>query len=1167
MSVDGIDGETYTPEGTGPNGETKIGDDLKLEARETLAGYLSSLTTDPMNRNAFPIDPASPVNEFSLVNADGTPAEFTTGGNDSTEGFTDTMPSGDVNSAAAVPIFETLSNSGKFNPQLGDFLNKNAQEDGHNLLRDVASTYENDEPGVGSTSGQAGFANPSGATPMQQKVSAILSANNKFDPMPTSSPYIEGNEFTSPGIPIEQGGFGVYDPSAERTSIKDMQKIAYSQLMRQSGHNMGTGQSPTSAGARAAAMSPSGVQIGRRTVDTNKLRASTAYNAPSRPSLADAHLEYDDIDGSPLLPRKSVGVLNNPYEPFASAEPGAMASQIATAATAFSEIVAGAIIFSAIMTVIQVAAATTSIKTKPAQMKKGQYRIANGTAKMLKRMGIPETNQPMWRCICYGILAFFKIAPESVPPIPTGSPSPTSGPILIWWQAVLAGSGGDILSLFASAQKSHGYYATILRNVRRDLKQLTTDLAPSSPPTMFNTIMHLNDYASWRFFCTLAVMGDRFLDAKTNRFAIVESISAMPNNGQTRQAKSRAFSGKNELAWRHRASPSLILLPKKYADAYSLYGFAPGYARKNMAAIGDKTNSAGEYFNKQGPGPETTDRRKVITGGHRFPQEYVTQIEDELDAEYMPFYFHDLRTNEVISFPAFIEDVKDAYSVSYAESAGYGRIDPVKIYQNTSRSISVSWTMVATSKEDFDSLWWSINKLISMLYPQFSMGKSVKAGNKKFVMPFSQIPTASPVIRLRVGDVIRGNYSRFNLARIFGISEAIPAASAYSPTRGTTIEAGSDLAATWDAAPFDLTYQEKSQAAAEMAAASVEAAENSYELDMQLRLGIEPTSATDPDHGYMPQDTALGTFQAMLYPNPTGYTTYDMDTYVASPIYSPGDWPVLFPPPTATSGDRIEDTPFLSRTYSEMKVLILARRVSDDNGNFVDGSPFGDGDVALNTETDINDDLREAGQYAEYLVTPANIDDPADPYSPVSAKGHAHAYVVTSADLYPILTKPEPSTVDPASVNITLEDQVLDIYNFFKPDKNAVVRSFEVAGGRGLAGVITSFDMDWKEAQWDMSDISRRAPQLVKCSIAFSPIHDIVPGLDNNGAMRAYNYPVGKISSGLSEDFYSPGAGKSVQGGRMSEQRGDYTDVDANIDTIEGFKKSVTSAYSSGEDT
>ena len=352
MSIDGINGETYTPEGTGTDGQTKIGDDLTTEARETLAAYLSNLTTDPQNRNAFPVDPADPVNEFSLRQANGLPSEFATGGNDGTEGFTDTMPEGTNSSAAAVGEFDTLSNSGRFLPGINDWLDKNSQEDGHDLLRDVSSTYENDEPGVGDSTGRASFPNPSGATPMQAKISQVLSNNNRFDPMPTSSPYIRGNEFTDAGIPVEQGAFGVYNKNADRTSIKDMQKIAYSALMRQTGHNMGTSQSPTSAGAQAAALLPNGVQIGRKKVNTWKLRPVSAYHAPDRPHLVDGHLEYSDIDGSPLSSQKSFGVLNNPYEPFASFRPGAALAQMTTAATAFAEIVAAGTIFAAIMTII-----------------------------------------------------------------------------------------------------------------------------------------------------------------------------------------------------------------------------------------------------------------------------------------------------------------------------------------------------------------------------------------------------------------------------------------------------------------------------------------------------------------------------------------------------------------------------------------------------------------------------------------------------------------------------------------------------------------------------------------------------------------------------------------------------------------------------------------------
>ena len=67
----------------------------------------------------------------------------------------------------------------------------------------------------------------------------------------------------------------------------------------------------------------------------------------------------------------------------------------------------------------------------------------------------------------------------------------------------------------------------------------------------------------------------------------------------------------------------------------------------------------------------------------------------------------------------------------------------------------------------------SLNKLISMCYPQYSRGTLLEMtgehGTTRFVQPFSQITTATPLIRLRVGDLIKSNYSREGMARLMGV--------------------------------------------------------------------------------------------------------------------------------------------------------------------------------------------------------------------------------------------------------------------------------------------------------------------------------------------------------------------------------------------------------------
>jgi len=157
------------------------------------------------------------------------------------------------------------------------------------------------------------------------------------------------------------------------------------------------------------------------------------------------------------------------------------------------------------------------------------------------------------------------------------------------------------------------------------------------------------------------------------------------------------------------------------------------------------------------------------TKGGRIDTATRERLEKDFDSEYVQFYFHDLRTNELLGFHAFLNNLTDDYSANYESVEAFGRVDPIKIYKNTSRKISLSFIIASTDKKDFDSMWTKINKLVTLVYPQYTKGKAIAlGGNYQFVRPFSQQIGASPMIRLRIGDVISSNYSRFNLAGIFG---------------------------------------------------------------------------------------------------------------------------------------------------------------------------------------------------------------------------------------------------------------------------------------------------------------------------------------------------------------------------------------------------------------
>jgi hypothetical protein len=1118
----------YIPEGSAPDGRFQEGDDLKSVSKDTLGSYLSSITANASTKNHFPVEDISRI-ETSLEGAAGLPAEFTTGGQDGNPGFTNTFPTGPGSSETAVSDFSTLSNSGKIE-KLSDVLNKNSQIDGHSLFRDVVSNREAGEPGVGDTSGASAHANPSSASPLQQKISSMLQTGNRFDPTPGSSPYIEEGAFTEAGIPIEQGELGVYNNDAVRTSIEDLRKITDSMLLRQAGHAWGNTDPQYDSG-----IPTTNVQKGGGKVSVSRMLPRNAYNAPSKIDVQNAELRTDDITGEPLLNRKSYGVLSTYKEPFGNA----VIANLNTTLQSLGEYLIGAAVFTALTTLVELLEMTTPTHhpDSPRDLKKGTWHATPTALRMLRKLGFPDLNSPSWLCFIYGLGAFLKLPSSALPDL-SGSPSMpgASGMDRVgrWFTDVLAESDSVFFNMLYGA----GYYANIMRVVRRDLESMLEEVSfdtetsgGDAAMSIFNLLTTLNSHSSWNFFIALLKMGDIYISSYNRHVRFAK----MKVTGQTRQKLSRS-PGDNKLAWRHSSAPALTLLNQKYVDASTVFGYDPSFMQTLHNSVGDgASRSPGSPYD--GSSGRSTQSRGLYgsrpQAGKRYTSEQVTEIENELDAEYCPFYLHDLRTNEILGFHAFLGDLKDSYSVSYAESSGYGRIDKVKIYQDTTRSVSLSWTMVATSPTDFDSMWWSLNKLISMIYPQFSMGKPVRAGSKKFIMPFSQIPTASPVIRLRVGDVIRSNYSRFNLARIFGLSEVKAA-----PEEGTSSAAETDAVA---GAPFDLSATAaQSSEAADNAKKDADAA-TELAAAMLRRFGSEPSSMGDTNFGYTPGDEHWG--KATLKAG--RYTTYDTGPGIevlisagAATVAAVDNRPFNNAVPEGAT--HVELTPFSSNSSAAGTVTIFERVVlASDAGGAIDQD---------------SDDAKE-GPHAEYYVQYVDRDDAADPYGPTSAKGHYHTYVVTSNDLAPIPPKLEKNESNDARVD--LKTQITDVGEFFDPKNNAIVRSFEAAGGRGLAGVITSFDMDWGDAQWDMNGLGRRAPTLLNISISFSPIHDIVPGLDNNGMMRAVNYPVGNIAGPLGTDFYDEGGIRNDTVGSSSRTPGASDSADASAPSYKNYADSV----------
>ena len=519
----------------------------------------------------------------------------------------------------------------------------------------------------------------------------------------------------------------------------------------------------------------------------------------------------------------------------------------------------------------------------------------------------------------------------------------------------------------------------------------------------FDNFFRIMDFYFFRFAVERMHIGKRILRYHIyNATPLPHRLRESPNNrygiGKSDYKADIQIDYKNGSSWkltdsgnefsqgiRIRALPQLLNLNANYVHNL----LANSDSENDDPLPLDKSLMQNFYFNKK----------------NRIPDEIAREIENHLESEYMPFYFRDLRTNEIISFHAFLDNINDSFSADYAPTTGFGRVDEVKAYTKTTRSISLGFTVASTSQEDHDLMWYQINKLISMCYPQWSGGVDTEFNNKiKGKYPFSQVITASPLIRLRVGDIIKSNYSKTSLSRIHGLEDSQDILNSFAEE---TEFYGSDT--------------------------------------------LKKVKVILP---------------GMYRHSPSGF-----GALFSGPSY------IHIKKPTI-----VEEIVKGGLGIPEIKRKSKNVKITDNNSAYKD---------------------------KELVV-----------------------------DKRSIITKDTYNTSDN-----TFIDNVDEVMNSTKPNNespinNPITKSFESGMGRGLAGFITQLDLQYADSTWEVSRIGSKAPIFLKINISFSPIHDIQPGIDHRGMMRAPTHNTGRMVNEMYGDPYDTkfiGSGRKEALGKNKE--------------------------------
>ena len=928
-------------------------------------------------------------------------------------------------------------------------------------------------------------ARPSGV--IAGNVHDVLEKSNRYSPS-EKSPYIKNptseneEEFYNDGlfsIQVGAGKLGVYDKDGKGVKTMDLSRMAMQLMLSAQSHNSLAGDideafAKGSAGGSSflfdlAALIPGVTQIGAARIEQSLMRIK---NTALAAELGIAGRGADDIipvtSGDVILgagpsartpgtidPRSagSYGTMNSFVEPFDGPMPFGMffIALYSILAVLILSLIIDGIVKASGGDFLGEDGKIVAVTEDPNSLEFGRSvrnNIGGSIANLFMELfGLPKLQHNFFNCMLRGLEKFYDF------------------PNIF---DLISGAAGfeEVLETAINLALAPGYYATITKQVLRDFEQITESiLALGQNASVFNVIAGIFKVVetlfssfTFRFVVFLANVGDIDLISRKQPGVIAhgEQVatvdqkvrnSTIPPTPFMRTRMSRFGGSVNPLS----LHTHIALMRAPAFGALSL---------PTSHSLVDKIKPGGE-----GAKLLVSDLRmsRVVADSDNITKEQLREIEDAINAEYMPFYIHDMRTEEVFSMPAFITDFSEDFAPEYNESHGYGRTDPVLIYSKTRRNLSIAFKLVSYNKNDHDQMWFLINKLVAMCYPQRSSGqKRVVDGDAFFIQPFSQVPTASPLVRIRLGDVVKSNYSKIALGRMFGLFGGPGSAT----VAVETAKEGFD-----DEAEF---------------------------LKEKQKLIDEAIKAIN--------DSQVPSLPIMIPPNaPISFFNKD------------------FPKPTTTivtnSGNPDDPASEKGVPFKVKKVEKITEK--KDKKDKISYKLSG-----VLTEKGLFDSIEDAKKKLAGLPAAVKLLDGPPPKEAVVGNAPKEFPTVTVNGFITIsdvdvktaygkaFVLKESALADEAKKNVkgnfaarTDEANV----NFLKAANNPIVASFEASRGRGLAGFITQLSLDYSESNWETVDESR-GPQTVNVSMTFSPVHDLPLGLGADGKLLAPSHPVGKLA-------------------------------------------------------
>ena len=692
----------------------------------------------------------------------------------------------------------------------------------------------------------------------------------------------------------------------------------------------------------------------------------------------------------------------------------------------------------------------------------------------------------------------------------------------------------EILPALLGLMKNPGYFAVISKQVMREFDNIGNAFSSlgdigslaSAISNILSVFEAIRESTTWRFILVLSNMGEQAARAT------LDSTNAnwTGGNGAAHRHKNITPSADmNVLRSQHRVGAN-----GEFTSAISLTNFSSLLLSNQQF---DKANE-GIVVLKSQPSAVATEDNNIYgsmddQNAVRIPKEVVQKYEELLNSEYCPFYIQDLRNNEIVNIPAFISSLSDNFSPEYSSTDGYGRTDPVRVYTKTTRQIQIGFKMVAMNEGDHNKMWFSINRLIAMLYPQRSVGRLVKGKEgSQFIQPFSSVPTTSPLVRLRLGDLYRTNFSDSSFGRLLGLNQGKiipPGVNLTEEEKKSFAKSNSEFknaikakkAAVQDefnAIVIDTNKNGETKLKETQAIIKkyTDKENPKFEGAVIIRKGTPlRLKAVEPSPGGL-LGAVAGAVGGLIGGGPkpeendTTFTSYQKKHVYGKLIGVFANENTLYA--------AIHTNIFEDKTIETLiKDLENQKKAQGDKFN-LDKAYLAE--IAKRASAGVDFNILNS-KMSSYSLGQDEI-KAAFLLKQNKPKGKL-CFVV------PFIINGEPAIkivphykklLDSLEGNESLQaakkilKRIQDVQTPMEYARQSpFYRSFRENAGYGLAGVITQFSLDYGDSTWEIKEGSK-APKKVDVTMSFEPIHDLTPGLDTNGRMMNPTFPVGESSGG-----------------------------------------------------